>query len=151
MLRFIIPILFLFLISGCQSIDVRGQYIDDKQITTLEDNKLSKDEVIELLGSPTLVPEYTPNTWYYAERAMQKRAWFMPKVISQRVVMVKFGVDNIVKEVEVFNDSHSNDVKVVSEYTKSLGNEENALQQFVRNIGRFNKNKSAQKKRHGAS
>lgn len=151
MLRFILPILLLFVISGCQSIDVRGQYIDDKQISTIEDKKLNKDQVIELLGSPTLVPEYTPNRWYYAERAMQKRAWFLPKVVAQRVVVVTFGVDNIVKEVEVFNDSHSNNVKVVSEYTKSLGDEENALQQFVRNIGRFNKNKSAQKKRHGAS
>lgn len=151
MFKFIIPIVCLLLISGCQSMDVRGQYIDDKQISVLEDQKLTKDQVVELLGSATLVPEYTPNTWYYAERAMQRRAWFQPKVISQRVVVVKFNEDNRVKEVEVLNDTHSNDIHVVSEYTKSLGNEENPLQQFVRNIGRFNKSKSPQKKRHGAS
>lgn len=145
-----IIVLFALSLTGCQSIDVRGQYVDDKQISILESKRLNKQEVIELLGSPTMVPEYSTDTWYYAERAMKRRAWAKPKVISQRVVMVKFDKDQRVTTVEVLNDKHSEDLKVVTEYTKSLGNEANPLQQFVRNIGRFNKSKAGPKKRHGA-
>ena len=111
---------------------------------------MTKNDITEMLGLPTIVPNYTENVWYYASRSMERKIWTKPKIESQRIVMIKFDTSDNVQEVEVFDNSHSHDVRVISEYTKSVGNESNAVQQFVKNFGRFNKAPKSKKRRHGA-
>ncbi len=144
MKRFL-PALLLIILTGCQTIYSRGQYIDDQQLELLMKKNMTKEEVTSLVGSPNLIPDYTPDTWYYAQRSLSYRAWFTPKVIAQRIVMVQFENEKTV-EVEVFNEEHVNEIMVVKEYTKSLGNDKTNLQRFVHNLGRFNKAKKAKKK-----
>jgi len=137
-------IISLLILPGCKTIDSRGQYVDDKQITTLENKNLTKNDVTELIGLPTIVPDYTPNTWYYVSRSLERKIFTQPKVVSQRVVKVTFDHDRL-DMVEVIDDSHNHDIKTVVEYTRSLGTDENVLQQFTKNFGRFNQSK---KKKH---
>ena len=139
--------LSLFVLSGCQTIETRGQFVDDNLLPQLENKRLSKAEVENLIGSPTIIPDYTSNTWYYIERTLSRRAWFRPKVMQQRVVKVIFNDHDIIKEVIVLNDSHKEDINIISEYTKTYGTELNGIQKFVRNIGRFNKTTDGKKKR----
>lgn len=144
MKRFL-PALMLMMLTSCQTIYSRGQYIDDTQLDTLMKKNMTKEQVTQLIGSPNLVPDYTPNTWYYAQRSLSYKAWFTPKVISQRIVMIKFDHDKT-SEVEVFNEEHIKEIMVVQEYTKSLGNDKTNLQRFVQNLGKFNKQKKTPKK-----
>jgi len=136
----------ILILSGCQTIDIRGQYVEDTAITKLEERALNKGEVVELIGTPTLIPDYSPNTWYYVQRSMAKRAWFEPKVIEQRIVEVKFNNANIVDEVVVRNNSQVDGMKGTAEYTQVYGTEANGIQKFIRNIGRFNKTTDGKKK-----
>jgi outer membrane protein assembly factor BamE (lipoprotein component of BamABCDE complex) len=140
-------ILLLLLLAGCRTIDSRGQYVDNTQIEYIENKNLTKDEVIKVIGTPTLAPDYSPNIWYYISRSMERRAWFTPKVTAQRIVKITFN-DNMITGVDVLNESHSEDIKIIKEYTKSLGNEQNPLQHFVHNIGRFNKPLNYKKHRY---
>lgn len=135
-----------FLLCSCQTIESRGQFIDNNSLSTLETQKLDKLGVEDLIGTPTIVPDYTPNTWYYVQRSLIKRAWFKPKVIEQRIVKVTFNQNNLVEEVTLLNDSHNDDINIISEYTKTYGTELNGIQKFVKNIGRFNKTTSSKKK-----
>ncbi|MES2214630.1 MAG: outer membrane protein assembly factor BamE [Pseudomonadota bacterium] len=144
----IFSILFsTFLLSSCQTIDSRGQYIDDSQLKVIENKTMTKNEVISMLGSPTLIPDYSPDVWYYASRSMRRSAWFKPKVTAQRIIQITFESDKIA-EVEVLNESHQEGIKVIKEYTKSLGNDQNPLQHFVHNLGRFNKPINPKKHRY---
>lgn len=140
-------ILIFLLLSGCQTIETRGQFIDNTLLSRLETQKLNKSEVTELIGSPTIIPDYSPNSWYYIERTMSKRAWFNPKVEQQRIVRVTFDTRNLVQEVIVINDSHKEDIEVIREYTKTYGTELNGLQKFVKNFGRFNATTKNSKKK----
>lgn len=144
MKRFL-PALMLMILTSCQTIYSRGQYIDDNQLSTLMNKNMTKDQVMQLIGSPNLVPDYSPNTWYYAQRSLGYRAWFTPKVISQRIVMIKFDHDKT-SEVQVFNEEHIKEIMIAQEYTKSLGNDKSNLQRFVQNLGKFNKKKKDKKK-----
>lgn len=132
-------LLLLLLLTSCQTIDVRGQYVDDAALHKLQNAKMNKAEVVELIGTPTIVPEYSENTWYYAQRSLARRAWFEPKVVEQRIVKIIFDEKDVVEEVALLNDSQNEEIKVISEYTKTYGTDLNGLQKFVRNIGRFNK------------
>jgi len=143
----------LFSLSGCQTIETRGQIIDESALRELESKKLSKTEVVELIGSPTMIPEYSQDTWYYVERVMSQRAWLNPKIVKQTIVRVTFDNRNLMQEIVVINDSHRQDIEIVREYTRTYGTELNGLQKFVKNLGRFNKttdgnkNKSKSKKK----
>ena len=136
----------LFLLCGCQTIESRGQFVDNNSLSILETRKLDKSGVEDLIGTPTIVPDYTPNTWYYVQRSLSKRAWFKPKVIEQRIVKVTFNQKNLVEAVQLLNDSHNDDINIISEYTKTYGTELNGVQKFVKNIGRFNKTTTGKKK-----
>ena len=142
---FLVPSI-LFLLCSCQTIESRGQFIDNNLLSTLETRKLNKAGVEDLIGTPTIVPDYTPNTWYYVQRSLSKRAWFKPKVIEQRIVKITFNQNDLIEEVQLLNDSHNDDIHIISEYTKTYGTELNGLQKFVKNIGRFNKTTSGKKK-----
>ena len=134
------------ILSGCQTIDIRGQYVENNAIEKLETRTLNKEEVVELIGTPTLIPDYSPDTWYYVQRSLARRAWFEPKVIEQRIVEVKFNNADIVEEVVIRNNSQIDGMKGTTEFTQVYGTEANGVQKFVRNIGRFNKTTDGKKK-----
>lgn len=149
----IFSIFALFSLSGCQTIETRGQVIDDSALIQLESKKLSKMQVVDLIGTPTMIPEYSQNTWYYVERVMSQRAWFNLKIVKQKIIKITFNNQDLMQEVIVLSDSHRQDIEIVHEYTKTYGTELNGLQKFVKNLGRFNKttdgskNKNKNKKR----
>ncbi|EER20997.1 MULTISPECIES: outer membrane protein assembly factor BamE [spotted fever group] len=152
-ITYIFSILAFFSLSGCKTIENRGQSIDDSALVKLESKKLNKAEVVELIGTPTMVPEYSQNTWYYVERVMFQRAWLNPKIEKQKIIKITFDANNFMQEVVVIDDSHRQDIETVREYTRTYGTELNGLQKFVKNLGRFNKttdgnkNKSKNKKK----
>lgn len=151
MISFIIrvasTILMLLALSNCQTIESRGQAIDDSTLLTIKGKGLSKSEVRDLIGTPTIIPDYTPNTWYYVHRSLSRRAWFEPKVIEQKIVKITFNQNGNSQEVIVLNDIHQDNLKIANECTKTYGTELNGLQKFVRNIGRFNKTTEGKKKK----
>ena len=138
-ITYIFGILAFFFLSGCKTIENRGQSIDASTLVQLESKKLNKSEVVELIGTPTMVPEYSQNTWYYVERVMSQRAWFNPKIVKQKIVKITFDANNLMHEVVAIDDSHRQDIEIVREYTRTYGTELNGLQKFVKNLGRFNK------------
>ena len=140
----LITLLFM-LLSGCQSVDVRGQYVSDDNIAKINNSHLSQEEVIELIGTPTYIPEYTKDTWYYVQRSLTRRAWLQPKVVEQRIVKVIFDQKNRASRAELITDSHNDSISVQSGYTESHGTEKSSIQKFVQNIGRFNKTTDAKK------
>ena len=135
-----------FILSGCQTLDIRGQYIDDAALKQVENQRMSKSEVENVLGTPTIVPNYSADTWYYVQRILARRAWFNPTVVEQRVVKVKFDKNDFLEEVVVLANSQK-EINIIGEYTKARGTELNPIQKFVKNIGRFNKTTDGKKKR----
>ncbi len=131
--------MLLFTLYGCKTMEIRGQYIDDDTLSKIENKKLTKSEVIDLIGSPTLEPNYSQNIWYYIHRTTSYRAWFDPKVEEQRVLKLTFDQNEQVEKIELLKDEHQKELNLVNEHTKTQGTELNGWQKFVRNIGRFNK------------
>jgi len=134
------------LISGCQSIDVRGQFVTDNAIDEINSKKPTQEEIVNLIGSPTYVPDYSPNNWYYIQRSMARRAWFEAKVIEQRIVKIAFNNHGRAIEAKLISNIHQEDVRIESSYTKSVGTEKTNIQKFVKNIGRFNKTTDGKKR-----
>jgi outer membrane protein assembly factor BamE (lipoprotein component of BamABCDE complex) len=144
--KIILILIVSFSFTGCQTVDVHGQFIDNKTIEQLETTRLTKEQVIELVGTPTAVPEYSNDTWYYIQRSIAKRAWFSPRVSEQRIVKITFQ-DNYVNSIEVLQEDETHEIQVVKEYTKNYGTELNGVQKFIKNIGRFNQTSNSKSKK----
>lgn len=137
MLR-ILFILSAVLLSGCQSINNRGEFVEKEKIEAIGKNHVSKAQVVEMLGEPTIVPDYTPNTWYYVGRKVQDKVWSSPTVKKQRIVIITFAGDNV-DTVEISDKRPKYKVVVQRDSTEAKGTEESVVQTFVKNFGRFNK------------
>lgn len=139
-------VMLLFTLGGCKTVEIRGQYIDDDTLSTIKNKKLTKSEIINLIGSPTLEPNYSQNIWYYIHRTTSYRAWFQPKIEEQKILKITFNQNEQVEKAEILTDNHQEELNLINEYTKTHGTELNGWQKFVKNIGRFNKTNSKTKK-----
>ena len=91
-LKTLITIIFLMLLTGCQSIDVRGQNVSDEAVEEINSNKPHKEQLVDLIGTPTYVPDYSKDTWYYIQRTVARKAWLTPKVAEQRIININFAI-----------------------------------------------------------
>ena len=142
----LVPTIFLILLAGCQSIDVRGQFVSDEAIKQINSQHPNKVELVELVGTPTYIPDYSKNTWYYIQRSLAKRAWFDPKVVKQRIVKVVFNGDKV-QEAGLLSDGQNEEISSQSAYTQTYGTQQNGIKKFVKNIGRFNKTTDGTKRK----
>jgi len=140
-------IMILFTLTGCQTVDMRGQFVSDKAINEINAKKPGKHEVIDMIGTPTYVPDYTKNTWYYIQRSLSKRAWFDPKVVKQRIVKITFNSSSKVLEAVLLEDLQNENITSLGNYTKTHGTEQSGIQKFVKNIGRFNQTTNSSNRR----
>ena len=143
----LVPTIFLILLAGCQSIDVRGQFVSDEAIKQINSQHPNKVELVGLVGTPTYIPDYSKNTWYYIQRSLAKRAWFDPKVVKQRIVKVVFNGDKV-QEAGLLSDGQNEKISSQSAYTQTYGTQQNGIQKFVKNIGRFNKTTDGTKRKN---
>jgi len=138
---------FLLILSGCQSVDVRGQFVSDSAIKQINSKKPNQEQLIDMIGTPTYVPDYSENTWYYIQRSLSRKAWFDPKVVQQRIVKISFAKNKNVSEAILVENSQNEAIAANSSSTETHGTEQNGIQKFVKNIGRFNQTTSGTKKR----
>lgn len=145
----IISVFFLLTISGCQSIDVRGQFVSDNAINQVNSEKPTQEELIVMIGTPTYIPDYSPNTWYYIQRSLARKAWFDPKVVQQRIVKITFTKNKRVCEATLLENLQNEAIVANSAFTKTHGTEQSSIQKFVKNIGRFNQTTNGSSRRKG--
>jgi outer membrane protein assembly factor BamE (lipoprotein component of BamABCDE complex) len=142
----LIFILCLTIIAGCQSIDMRGQFVSNQEIKEINSEKPDKEKLIDKIGNPTYIPDYSPNTWYYLQRSLVKKAWFNPKVVEQRIVRVTLNKNKVLR-AELLENTHNDNIFAHGDFTKTYGTEQTGIQKFVKNFGRFNKTNNSAKKR----
>ena len=143
----LILLLFTVIISACQSVDIRGQYVSDKAISDINGNNFDQSQVVDFIGNPSFVPEYSNNTWYYIQRSQTKRAWFDPKVMEQRIVKITFDQEGIARNAELVKGGHLDQIDPKGDATLTPGTETSGVQKFVKNIGRFRKSANKKKAR----
>ncbi|MGV2432168.1 MAG UNVERIFIED_CONTAM: outer membrane protein assembly factor BamE [Rickettsiaceae bacterium] len=134
----ILLLTLVFILSGCQSVNRRGIYLEDEKIKQIEGGQISREQLVYTIGQPTLKPDYSPDTWYYVSRTLANKSWSKPSLYRQRVVKITFKND-IVENVEVIDTKKHPNVTIADDFTVSKGTEENPVQTFVKNFGRFNK------------
>jgi len=128
-------------VAACDPIrEERGYRMDPEQIAQVETGTTTKDELLELLGSPSSISTFPESgeAWYYIGRETEHYAFLEKDVLQQNVVVIEFDENEVVKEVKKYDKDDAQEVDIVERTTPTGGNELGFFEQIFGNFGRFN-------------
>ncbi|MGI9436302.1 MAG: outer membrane protein assembly factor BamE [Geminicoccaceae bacterium] len=126
------------LISACSpTLATHGHSLDDAALEQIEPGRTSKQQVLQLLGSPSSLSTFDDSAWYYVSQRTEKVSFYQEDVVEQDVVSVTFGDNDTVEAVDRHGLEQTAAIDPVDRITPTAGAELSIFEQFVSNIGRF--------------
>ena len=125
-------------LTACSStIATHGHTLDEAQLAQIEPGRSSRNDVLQLLGSPSSLASFDEATWYYVSQRTEKVSFYQEELIAQDVITVTFNDDGVVRNVDRHGLEQTAAVDPVSRVTPTAGAKPSALKQIISNIGRF--------------
>mgnify|MGYP002813991524 CR=1 FL=1 len=118
-------------------VDTRGNLPDPDDVLAIQPGVQDKQQVAEILGTPSTVGTFDDKIWYYISKRTETVAFFEPKVIDQQVVVITFNDLDVVEDVGLYGLEDALAVKPVERETPTYGQELTIIQQLLGNVGRF--------------
>lgn len=115
---------------------VRGDMVDADQLKQLVPGTSTRADVTALIGSPTTKASFDDNRWIYIGQILQPRIASKPAVLAQKVVVLSFDDQGVLRDIKRLSKKDSLPVDVVSRSTPSPGGQASFFQQLFGNVGR---------------
>lgn len=126
-------------LAGCTGrVAVRGNLPDAERLAEVVPGEISRDEVSEILGSPSSVAAFDGETWFYVSEKTETLAFLKPKIVERKVIVVSFDDEGMVEEVRELGIDDAKQIDPVDRKTPTSGNEFTFMDQLIGNFGRFN-------------
>ena len=117
----------------------QGHEVDPERLVQVEAGKTNRDQVLEIMGSPSSNSTFGPEIWYYVSQRVHSTLFFRPEVDERKVVAIAFDPEGVVTAVNTFGLTDGRNVQPVERVTPTSGHEMTVLEQVLGNFGRFNK------------
>ncbi len=118
-------------------IDTRGNLPDPEALSEVRLDEYTREDVADLLGSPSSTSGFGGETWYYISKRTETTAFWAPEVAERRVIAVHFNDRGVVTSIEQLGLDDGNQVRIVDRETPTSGHELTFIEQLFGNIGRF--------------
>ena len=135
-----LSLLFLILlyVAGCSPrIAVTGNLPNPDLLDSIEIGEVNKQEVLNLIGTPSTISPFSSNNWYYVSERTETSAFFTPKVVDRKVLSIKFDDKGFVSDIKSYGTEAGKTVNVVDRKTPTEGRDFSIIQQLLGNLGRF--------------
>ena len=101
----------------------------------LKEEITTKDVVLRIMGSPTLVADFSDEeTWIYFAEDVKSLLFFKPTIVSRTIISIKFN-NNTIKELQRFDLSNQSDLEFATNYTEVKSNQIGFFKSIFSNIG----------------
>lgn len=128
-------------LTACEPVhEEKGYRLDEDQVAKVEAGITTKDDVIEVLGSPSSIATFPEqgDAWYYISKTTKHFAFLEKELVDQNVIVIKFDENEVVKEIKNYGLDDHRKVETVDRTTPTGGNELGFFEQIFGNFGRFN-------------
>lgn len=126
--------------AGCTGrIDTRGNLPEPERVGEIDIGNHSRDDVADILGSPSSISVFGDETWYYISKRTETLAFLAPAVTESNILVIHFDSGGKVASIERRGLDDMKDIKPVDRATPTAGNELTLLDQLLGNFGRFSK------------
>ncbi len=132
----IISIVACVILAGCAAeINARGNLPPDDKLAQIKPG-LDREQVMQILGSPSTVATFTDHHWYYIGQRTEDYAFYKPKVIERQVVVIQFNDDGVVEDVRRLEKDDGKPIEMVDRTTPSVSRDLSLMQQLFGNLGK---------------
>ncbi len=122
---------------GISRITVRGNLPDPERVSELKPGEVSKDDVLDSLGSPSSVNTFGNETWYYIGERTETVAFLAPKVLERQVLIVEFNKKGRMAQMVSLGLNAAREITHVERITPTFGEELTWIDQILGNFRRF--------------
>ena len=119
-------------------IDNRGYLPDPDDVARIKAGVQGRDEVREILGSPSSASTFSSDRWYYITKKTSQMSFWDPKILDQKVLEIDFDGQGMVADIKNYTLKDGEEIKPVARITPSPGRELSFTEQLIGNIGKFN-------------
>lgn len=122
--------------SACTPrVDLRGHVPNPEALAEIEQGRHTRDQVAEMLGTPSSIGTFEDDHWYYVTRKTETLAFYDPELVEQRVIIVEFDEAGFVKEITTLGTEHAREFELVGRETPTKGREFGFFEQILGNVG----------------
>jgi outer membrane protein assembly factor BamE (lipoprotein component of BamABCDE complex) len=122
--------------AGCvPEVNQRGHVPNPEALALIKPGQQTRDQVLDLLGSPTAIGTFEDTRWYYITRKTEQLAFYAPELVEAKIVMVEFDLAGFVKQVARLSNDDARDIDPVARETPTKGRKLGFFQQILGNIG----------------
>ena len=135
-LKIIFAILFFQLNScGLKVIENHGQiYEENINFKELQVGKTTKNEIVELLGSPSTTSNFdNEQSWIYISSEFKKFIFLDGSNTDQKILILSF-TQNTLKNKEILSKNDINNIEYEETLTDSRGKKVNWIKEFFTNL-----------------
>jgi outer membrane protein assembly factor BamE (lipoprotein component of BamABCDE complex) len=126
-------------LGGCvPQVSNHGYRLDEAALAQIDPGRTTRDEVLQLLGSPSAQTTFDGSVWYYVSQRTERMSFYQEEVVNRDVLSITFDDLGTVTQVDRHGLEDAHEVTLVERETPTSGSELTALEQFIGNIGRFN-------------
>jgi len=137
--KLLIYFCLVVLLAACApKIDIRGNLLDLELLSEITPGDHSREEVEEILGSPSTITMFDQETWLYISERTETVAFFEPVVKKRKVLILNFDKEGMVNKIEILNAENGKKVQPIGRTTATSGSEYGFFEQVFGNLGRFN-------------
>jgi outer membrane protein assembly factor BamE (lipoprotein component of BamABCDE complex) len=123
-------------LAGCASFNVhKGAVIDSQLAASIQPGIDNKASVQKLLGSPTMVGQFTQNDWYYVSRDQAQLAFRDPRIMRHQVLHIQFDQGGNVTSVGTTGREVVMNLTPSNRRTPTLGRERSFFEELFGGIG----------------
>ncbi|MGI9418842.1 MAG: outer membrane protein assembly factor BamE [Geminicoccaceae bacterium] len=131
-------VLALQTLAGCSpTIETHGHSLDEEQIAKIQPGSTSRQEVLQLMGSPSSLSTFDDAAWYYVSQKTEKRSFYQEGVVDQEVLTISFDDAGTVAAVDRHGLDQMASIDPVDRVTPTAGSSPSIFKQLIGNIGRF--------------
>ena len=135
-LKIVFTTLFLQLTScGLKVVENHGQiYEKNVKFEELEVGKIKKDEILNMLGSPSTTSNFDKEPiWIYISSEFKKFVFLDGQNTDQKILILSFDKETLTKK-ELLSKKDINDIEYEDTITDSRGKKINWLREFFSNL-----------------
>jgi outer membrane protein assembly factor BamE (lipoprotein component of BamABCDE complex) len=126
------------LLAACEKeVRIRGHVPDPDSMEAIKAGLHSRDDVLELLGTPSTISTFDDQKWYYIGQKSTQFAYKRSKVLDRNIVVVSFDESGYVTETIFYSLEDAQAIKPVARVTPTEGRDFTVMQQLLGNFGRL--------------
>lgn len=113
-----------------------GNMPTEERIAQLKKGQ-TKDEVLDLLGTPSSIVSLDRNTWLYMSSEIKKVAFFAPEELDRDLLTIHFNEYNQVADFERLNKNNGREIAINENQTQTYGNQPGFFEKYFGGVGQF--------------